>query len=99
MPHLGRSGLGPDKIAGWRCEPQPGSQLPRQELSLIEPPLPEPVRVKRHGQGPGPREALNHEALSQQERQGGRQPSPALVFEALDCQLDGTFVRHCRAQS
>ena len=99
MPHLGRSGLGPDKVAGWPCEPQPSSQLPRQELSLIEPPLPEPVWVERHGQGPGPREALNHEALSQEERQGGRQPSPALVLEALDRQRDGTLVSHRRAQS
>jgi hypothetical protein len=92
MADLGRSCTRPDQLAGRRSQRQPVSQLACKEISLVEPALPQPRRVKWYGQDPVGGEPLYDQALGEQERQGPSQTPPPLVLEALHSELDRALV-------
>ena len=92
MPNLGRSVPNTYQGAGRPGQRQPGPQLLGEELCLVEASLPQPVRVERDRQRPRAGEALDHEALREQQGERARHPPPALIFEALNRELDRSLV-------
>ena len=92
VPHLGRSGARSDQLTARFAEGQPPPQLAREELGLVESPLPLTARVKGHRHHPVCGEALDYEAFRQQQRQRARQTPPSFVLEPLDRKLDRALI-------
>ena len=93
MAHLRGRGARPDQLPRRPPESKPPRELSNQEIGLVEAALPPAIGMKRHRQHPLGPKAFDREPLSQQHREWARQPPPPVVFEALDRQLDRTFVR------
>jgi hypothetical protein len=98
VAHLRRGGAYADQLTRRFNEREALAQLSRQELRLVETPLPQPGAVQRHGDRPTSRQPFYHEALSHQQRERLRKPPPALVLEALEGDFDRAFVCRRRAQ-
>jgi len=94
MSDLRRRRSRSDQRAGWLGQQKAFAQLASQQLGLVEPPLSQPRAVERYRDRPWRGQPLHDQPLGQQKRQRLGKVFPPVVLEALQRDLDWTFIGH-----
>ena len=98
MADLGRCGTRTYQFSNRLEDHEPPPQLAGEEVGLVEAALAKAVRMERHRDHAPGREPLHHQSFRKELREGAGESRPPFVLEAVYGVLDGSLVRHGRAQ-